>query len=265
LQNRSVHPAQIGKANLPINIRESDMMKSTAISMQTMTVLFGLAAAISIAFAASIATAQQSGNSTSVMAQGNRSGGQAKLASFTENISSPRNSNLRKVGFRLLEWKTIHAESEAAAKENVSSLKKIGCEVQMSNHGNHIDVRYRCPQWKAMELPTDQLAAQWTEWLKGKSLETVVVNPPANTKKPTVDFRMAAPQTLHLHDPQKANEIIGTLRLIGVEVAVNNHGNHLDATFQCPNWTTIELPSDSNAHVWQKWLDEAGFETKHTH
>ena len=253
------------------------MMNSNLFSDRRTKRIFGLTTAISLAFTfASVATVangqqpltwqtkRQSAQPTQPVRHA-QSTGQAKLASFNENVRATEKTNLKTVGFRLIEWKTIHADSEASAQESVASLKKIGCEVEMNNHGNHIDVRYRCPQWKAMELPSDQLAAQWTSWLKGKSLETVVVNPPANTKSPTVMFRLSTPKTLHLHDPQKANEIVGTLRLIGVEVSVNNHGNHIDATFQCPNWTTIELPSDSNAHVWQKWLNESGFETKHTH
>ena len=171
----------------------------------------------------------------------------------------------KKLGFRLTEWKTIHSHSEDQAKQEIATLKKIGCEVETANHGNHIDVKYRCAEWKALQLTTDQLVNQWATWCQSKGLETVVMNPPVNTQKATVKFRMVTPRTVHLHDATQAKQIVNTLELIGCQVATNNHGNHLDATFSSPDWITLELATDEKAHVWQKWLDESGFETQHEH
>jgi len=172
---------------------------------------------------------------------------------------------VKKMGFRLTEWKTIHSHSGEEAKETIAALQKIGCEVTSDNHGNHIDVKYRCPEWKSLKLATDQLVNQWSSWCAAKGMETVVMNPPSNSQRATVQFRMATPRTVHLHDMAQANQIVNTLELIGCEVQNNQHGDHMDATFSCPQWQTIEVPSDANAHAWQKWLDESGFETQHSH
>jgi hypothetical protein len=201
---------------------------------------------------ATLATAQETSNQT-VTNSGQQ--GKATLAK----------ASLKKIGFRALEWQAIHAGSTKEAEEIVGSLQKIGCEVTTEQHGDHLDVKYRCVEWKSLELATDQLIAQWSTWFAAKGMETVVVNPPANTKKATVKFRMLTSKTVHLHDPAATQKIITTLKLVGCQVAVNDHDGHKDVTFGCPNWTTIELPSDENAHAWQKWLDDSGFETQHTH
>ena len=174
-------------------------------------------------------------------------------------------ANLKKIGFRLQEWKAIHSHSDQEAAETVAALKKVGCEVTTEQHGDHTDVKYRCPEWKSLSLATDQLVNQWSTWFAAKGMETVVMNPPANTQKATVKFRLAQPKTVHLHDLDAARKIVTTLKLIGCEVSSHDHNGHKDVTFSSPNWITIELPSDENAHVWQKWLNESGFETHHEH
>lgn len=174
-------------------------------------------------------------------------------------------NTMKKIGFRLIEWKAIHSHSEQESKETVAALQKVGCEVLTEQHGDHIDVKYRCPEWKALSLANNQLVNQWSTWFQAKGIETVVVSPPANTQKPTVKFRLTTPKTVHLHDQEAAKKIINTLKLVGCQVQTNEHNGHLDATFSSPNWITIELPSEDNAHAWQKWFDDSGFETQHEH
>jgi hypothetical protein len=169
------------------------------------------------------------------------------------------------VGYRAPDWKSVHTQSEDEAKTMVAALKKIGCEVDTANHGNHIDVKFRCAEWRSMKVKTHGLQAQWATWCESQGLETVVVNPPANTRRPTVSFRLPTPRTVHLHDVLKAKQIMNTLSLVGCELQTKDHNGHIDATFSCPEWTTIELTSEDSAHGWQKWLNESGFETKHTH
>ena len=187
---------------------------------------------------------------------------QTEQATFN---SPAKNDSLKRVGFRLTIWKTIHSVNQNSAQDSIDTLKKIGCEVNSNNHGNHIDVQFRCEQWKTMEVPSDQLAAQWSSWLIEKGMETVIVDPPAASQKPTVKYRLVAPKSVHLHDPQQAKEIVDTLKMIGVEVSEHSHGDHIDANYHCPEWNTIELATDQNAHSWQTWLNNAGFETRHTH
>lgn len=184
----------------------------------------------------------------------------------TTNVPAQKAAtNAKKIGFRTGDWKTIHAASTEQAEQEAATLKKIGCEVTTENHGNHIDVKFRCAEWKSMKVATDQLVNQWSAWCANKGMETVVFDPPANTQKPTVKFRLVEPKHVHLHDAQQAEQIINTLQLIGCEVKTNNHGDHMDAIFQCPQWITMELQSEDSAHSWQAWLKASGFETQHTH
>jgi hypothetical protein len=194
-----------------------------------------------------------------------RTGNAAQQAQHQVTPATLAAAPLKKLGFRLTEWKTIHAHSAEEAETAIGTLKKLGCEVASDNHGNHIDVQYRCSEWKSIRLATDQLVNQWSTWCASKGMETVVVNPPANTRNATVKFRLATPKTVHLHDANEAKQILNTLQLIDCQVSTNDHGNHVDATFSSPNWITLELPSDENAHAWESWLRESGFETEHAH
>ena len=172
---------------------------------------------------------------------------------------------IKKLGFRATQWKTIHTSSEEEAQKELDTLKRLGCEVVSDSHGDHIDVRYICPDWKSIKLASNELVSQWRTWCQAKGMETVVMQPPESTQLPTVRFRLAKPRKIHLHNQVEAKQIINTLELVGCSVTTSNHGDHLDATFNCPQWLTIELPSEDAAHSWQKWFRDSGFETQHEH
>lgn len=76
------------------------------------------------------------------------------------------------VSFRLTQWKTVHMHEAGAAEKLITTLKKIGCEVKQNSHGDHIDVQYRCAEWKSIRLKSHDDAHQWEEWFKGKGFET---------------------------------------------------------------------------------------------
>ena len=202
----------------------------------------------------------QSGTSVSPQAQGNTSTYRAPQATASQVSLSGMI-----VGYRAPEWKTLHTASTAGAEKTIATLKRIGCEVQTNNHGDHVDIKFRCQEWRSMKVKTHTLQAQWSNWCENQGLETVVVNPNPNTKRPTVAFQMAQARTVHLHDKAAAQKILNTLTLVGCTITTNDHGDHTDATFSCPQWTKIELESEDSAHAWQKWLKESGFETKHAH
>ena len=171
----------------------------------------------------------------------------------------------QKLGFRVTQWKTIHTSSQEEAQKELDTLKRIGCQAVSESHGGHIDVRYICPDWKSIKLSSNQLVSQWATWCQAKGMETVVMQPPESTQLPTVHFRLTKPRTIHLHNQVEGKQVINTLELVGCSVTTSNHGDHLDATFSCPEWLTIELPSEDAAHSWQKWFQDSGFETQHEH
>ena len=76
------------------------------------------------------------------------------------------------VGFRLANWMTAHFDDAALATANFKALRDIGCEAQQHQHGDHVDVRYRCVQWRSIALDSHAEAHQWESWLKANGFET---------------------------------------------------------------------------------------------
>lgn len=76
------------------------------------------------------------------------------------------------VEFRLVNWKTVEFEDKAKAAAHVDAIKKLGCEVRQEDHDGHVDVTYRCPQWKQIALKTHSDAHKWEKWLKASGFET---------------------------------------------------------------------------------------------
>jgi hypothetical protein len=74
------------------------------------------------------------------------------------------------VEFRLTEWQTVHAESEEAPAL-VETLTRIGCEVQQTDDGGHLDVSFRSPLWKDIHFADHETAEQWIAWLEGHDFE----------------------------------------------------------------------------------------------
>ena len=62
-----------------------------------------------------------------------------------QNASEVQPPVIRLVGFRLSNWRTIHGDGTKAARDTLQTLQQIGCEVRESNHGNHLDIMFRCP------------------------------------------------------------------------------------------------------------------------
>ena len=174
-------------------------------------------------------------------------------------------SSAKIVGYRATEWKTVHTSSKAEAEQTLATLKRIGCEVDANNHGDHVDIKFRCEEWRSMKVKTNTLQSQWSNWCENQGMETVIVNPPENTKRPTVAFQMTTPRTVHLPDDAAAQKILNTLTLVGCELKTADHNGHTDATFSCPQWRTIELATQESAVAWDEWLKESGFETKQNH
>jgi hypothetical protein len=189
---------------------------------------------------------------------------QAQQAAITPS-DNPTPVIKKKVGFRMSNWRTLHADGPQAATELVATLKQIGCEVQESNHGNHTDIGFRCPSWKTVNVRTDADSDQWHQWLVNHEFETVVLNPAAHSKLPTVKVRMASWKTIHAQGVQQAQSLQQTYELIGCETQLDNHGDHFDLKFRCPTWSTVGLANAKAAHIWQDWLNKSGFETQHDH
>lgn len=77
-----------------------------------------------------------------------------------------------KVEYRLTSWKTMHFDDTKKGGDHFDAVKKLGCEVKKDNHGGHLDVSYRCKEWKAMNVASHNAAHDWEKWLKGAGFET---------------------------------------------------------------------------------------------
>ncbi|MCC7425196.1 MAG: hypothetical protein IT428_33415 [Planctomycetaceae bacterium] len=80
-----------------------------------------------------------------------------------------------------------------------------------------------------------------------------------------VEFRLPKQRSAHFDDPREASQFGKDLQRLGCDVRTENHGEHLDVTYRCPQWRSIEASSDAAAHRWEGWLKSQGFETSHRH
>ena len=76
------------------------------------------------------------------------------------------------VQYRCVDWKSKHLHDMEKATKIVETLEALGCELEKSDHNGHIDVKYRCEEWRQIEPDTHAEAHKWEEWLKEYEFET---------------------------------------------------------------------------------------------
>jgi hypothetical protein len=76
------------------------------------------------------------------------------------------------VRYRLPDWKAKHLHDAAKADKIADTLKKLGCEVTKADHNGHIDVKYRCPEWRQLSLDSHEEATKWEAWFKEFRFQT---------------------------------------------------------------------------------------------
>ena len=76
------------------------------------------------------------------------------------------------VRYQLTNWKAKHIHDEKKADTIVATLKKLGCEVKKNQHNGHVDVTYRSPKWRQLELDSHDDAHKWESWLKEFEFQT---------------------------------------------------------------------------------------------
>ncbi|MAT73125.1 MAG: hypothetical protein CMJ58_26875 [Planctomycetaceae bacterium] len=72
---------------------------------------------------------------------------------------------------RTADWVSRHLDSQQEAAELLILAKAFRCDVQQDSHGGHFDVRFRCPQWTAIDFPSHEAATAWTKWLQATGFE----------------------------------------------------------------------------------------------
>jgi len=81
----------------------------------------------------------------------------------------------------------------------------------------------------------------------------------------SVRYRCVKWKAKHIHDSEKADKIAATLEKLQCEVEKSDHSGHIDVRYRCPEWKVLELTTHDEAHQWESWLKEYGFETEHKH
>lgn len=77
------------------------------------------------------------------------------------------------VRYQLADWKAKHIHDNSKADVIEKTLKSLGCEIKKSQHNGHVDIRYRCPNWREMSFDTHDDAHRWEKWLKEFQFKTV--------------------------------------------------------------------------------------------
>ena len=166
------------------------------------------------------------------------------------------------VAFALANWKTLHFEDANKAAQHAETIKKLGCELKQEKHAGHIDVTYRCAQWRTMELPSHKLADQWIGWLKGSGFDVSHghVAPEYTQGAEMVEFRLVGWKAIHGKGGDHDQQIIDQLANIGCEVKVAAHLGHSDIKYRAPSWRDVHVADHAKAEKLMVWLKQNGFE-----
>lgn len=166
------------------------------------------------------------------------------------------------IAYLLPQWKSMHFEDATKAKQHAETVTKIGCEVKQDSHAGHIDVTYRCVEWKSMKVATHALAEQWTGWLKGSGFDVSQGHCDASFTegKEAVEFRLTKWKSIHGDGTPQEKQFTDTLKKIGCEVVIDKHAGHSDIKFRAPTWRDIHVADHSAADQMQAWLTKNGFE-----
>ena len=76
------------------------------------------------------------------------------------------------VRYQLSDWKAKHIHDDKKADVIAQTLKKLGCETKKEQHNGHIDIKYRCPKWRQLDLKSHAEAHKWEKWLKEYHFKT---------------------------------------------------------------------------------------------
>ena len=201
---------------------------------------------------------------------------------FAQPQPSSSDADKRFLAFRAQDWKTTHDDDPAQVKEHVQLLRQLKCQVQTHAHAGHTDIQYKTTFWKLLALDTEQQVDQWERWLQANQFETIYgrkTEAPATTNEHAahedtthedkvgeiVKYRSPDWNAQHADESREKGQFLTLFRALGCETETVEHGDHSDVRYRCPDWRQIELGSHETAHAWQKFLDDAGFETAHQH
>lgn len=194
------------------------------------------------------------------------------------------------IAYQMATWKEVHFDDARKAEQHLKTVKMLGCEARLDSHGGHTDVVYRSTRWQSMELPNAKVAHQWEDWMKSAGFDTVHGHAADHTADSAdaadghdhaghshaghnhgpgpaeeVSYMLPRWKTIHSEDPGQMSELVALMKGLGCEVRTEDHDGHTDVSVRCPKWKHIEVTSHRAATVWQDWMRQNGFETRHEH
>jgi len=86
-------------------------------------------------------------------------------------ITSADAADTEVIEYRLTQQRTVHVDSAQIAAQYHDSLQKLGCESRIDEHDGHIDLIYRCPEWRDVAFDSHASAHKWETWLKSLGFE----------------------------------------------------------------------------------------------
>lgn len=186
------------------------------------------------------------------------------LLCFASSVSAA--DGPQSIAFRLTEWKSLHFDSSHEAQQRLKTLKQLGCETQFVKHTGHTDVKFLAAKWTKVALDSHEQADQWEKWLKTTGFETLHGHDVAPAQGAiVVSFMMPESKHMHVDDPVQVKEFNALFIGLGCTVEHAQHSGHIDLTIRCPTWRYLVFDTHDESHAIQKWLDEQGFQTQHTH
>ncbi len=166
------------------------------------------------------------------------------------------------VAFALTSWKTMHFDDAKKATQHAETVKKLGCELKQGKHDGHIDVSYRCAQWRTMTVPDHKMAEQWIGWLKASGFDVshAHTDPSYTTGNEIVEFRLMSWKSVHGKGGTEESQLIERLNKIGCEVVTSQHAGHTDIKYRAPVWRDVHVVDHAKAEELMTWLKQNGFE-----
>ncbi len=166
------------------------------------------------------------------------------------------------IAFNLPQWKTMHFDDAAKAQQHAEMVKKLGCEVKQGQHAGHIDLTYRCIEWKSMIVETHALAEQWSQWLAGSGFDVSHAHPDPKYLEgnEVVEFRLVQWKVIHGMGTAEEKQFVELLSKLGCQVVVSEHAGHSDIKFRAPTWRGVHVAQHAEAEQLGAWLKKTGFD-----
>ncbi len=184
--------------------------------------------------------------------------GSAKLASLDRTAAK------QTISYQLLDWKGMHFHDSAQAQKHLEIVKKLGCVAKSGQHSGHIDVKYHCQEWKSISLDNAESAHQWQTWLQSAGFDVFrqQIDPSFSQGAEGIEFRLSDWKTIHGDGSAEQAKFIDTLKKVGCDVRVVEHGDHSDIRFRAPTWCEIRIADQAAANQWTEWFKSQGFVTR---